>query len=44
LYSLIGVTYGGNGVSTFRIPKIVETPAPGLVWCIHNDDDYPILD
>jgi microcystin-dependent protein len=41
LFSLIGTTYGGNGVSTFKIPKIVDSPAPGSVWCIHTEDEYP---
>ena len=44
LFSLIGTVYGGNGQSTFRIPKIVDTPVPGSQWYIHTSDEYPELD
>jgi len=44
LFSLIGITYGGNGVSTFKIPKIVDTPVPGSLYYIHTEDDYPPVD
>jgi len=43
LFSLIGTVYGGNGVSTFRVPKIVDPPVPGSQWFIHVSDDYPEL-
>jgi len=41
LFSLIGTVYGGNGVGTFRVPKIVDSPVPGSQWYIHVTDDYP---
>lgn len=44
LFSLIGTTYGGNGQTTFRIPKIVDAPVPGAQWHIHSSDEYPELD
>lgn len=36
LYSLIGTTYGGNGTTTFALPKLAASE-PGTVWGICSD-------
>ncbi len=42
LYSLIGVTYGGDGRSTFNIPNLLGTePLPYMKYYIAIDGLYP---
>lgn len=45
LFALIGNSFGGDGSSHFRVPRITDTPIPGLFWFIHAyDDDFPEFD
>lgn len=48
LFALIGTTYGGDGQSTFALPKIAEISAPSsqaparsLMVCIAIEGNYP---
>lgn len=47
LYSLYGTTYGGDGITTFGIPKVSVTTAPGpggaqkLTTCVAVVGVYP---
>ena len=48
LFALIGTTYGGDGQSTFALPKIAEISAPSsqasarsLKVCIATEGNYP---
>ena len=42
LYSLLGTTYGGNGVETFAIPKLAPLAAQGPAYfiCV-SSGEYP---
>lgn len=40
LFNLIGTTYGGDGSSTFNVPKI-DAPAPGTSYVIAQVGVYP---
>ena len=40
LYSLLGTTYGGNGVTTFALPKL-SSPIQGLNFIIAVSGIYP---
>lgn len=40
LFSLIGTRYGGDGRTTFGLPKL-DPPAPGLSYVIAMDGVYP---
>lgn len=42
LYSLIGTTYGGNGVTSFKLPNLVGTePMPFMKYYISMNGIYP---
>jgi microcystin-dependent protein len=40
LFGLIGTTYGGDGSSTFNVPKI-DAPAQGMIYVIALFGVYP---
>lgn len=40
LFSILGTTYGGDGVSTFALPKLAA-PATGLNYVIAVNGIYP---
>ena len=40
LYSLVGTTYGGDGRTTFGLPKL-DPPAKGLRYVICVQGEYP---
>jgi microcystin-dependent protein len=40
LFSIMGTTYGGDGVNTFALPKL-SGPAPGLNYVIAVQGIYP---
>ena len=40
LFSLLGFTYGGDGKTTFALPKL-EAPAEGMTYVICTDGPYP---
>jgi microcystin-dependent protein len=42
LYSILGTTYGGDGVHTFNLPNLNTHPIKsGPVWLICVDGIYP---
>jgi microcystin-dependent protein len=42
LFSLIGVTYGGNGTSNFMLPNFLGfEPVPNMQYCIAVQGYYP---
>ena len=42
LFSLIGVTYGGNGTSNFMLPNFLGfEPVPNMQYCIVVQGYYP---
>jgi len=41
LFSLIGTTYGGNGTTTFALPK-VAAPLNGMLYCINLQTGYKL--
>ncbi|MGE0363328.1 MAG: tail fiber protein [Vicinamibacterales bacterium] len=41
LFALIGTTYGGNGVSTFRIPNLAAATPNGLTYSICHQGIFP---
>lgn len=42
LYSLIGITYGGNGSTTFMLPDLRGAePRPGMAYYIATQGIYP---
>lgn len=42
LFSLLGVTYGGDGRTTFGLPNLKgKEPVPGMSYCICTDGLYP---
>ena len=42
LFSLLGVTYGGDGRTTFALPDLRKhSPAPGLHFVIAIQGTYP---
>jgi microcystin-dependent protein len=41
LFSLLGTQFGGDGHSTFALPKL-EAPAPNLHWIICTEGLYPV--
>lgn len=43
LFSLLGTNFGGNGVSTFGLPKL-DAPAENLHWIIATEGIYPPRD
>jgi microcystin-dependent protein len=40
LYSLYGTTYGGDGRTSFALPKLAG-PTPGLRWCVALVGTFP---
>ena len=40
LYSLLGTMYGGNGTTTFALPKLAS-PLEGLMYVISTNGIYP---
>ncbi len=45
LYSLIGNTYGGDGVTTFALPNLQGAePIPNMHYCICLAGIYPTRD
>lgn len=42
LYSLLGITYGGDGITTFALPNLLGTePVPNTKYCIAREGLYP---
>jgi len=42
LYSIIGTTYGGNGITTFALPDLRGAePVPGMAYHIAMVGAYP---
>lgn len=42
LFSLIGITYGGNGSSTFQLPNLAgASPVSGMQYYICTQGIYP---
>lgn len=41
LYSLLGTSFGGNGVSYFQVPDLPNSPVPGASYYILNSGDFP---
>ncbi len=46
LFALIGTTYGGNGTTTFGLPKVMGPPlrggGMGMLYCIALSGPYPL--
>jgi hypothetical protein len=44
LFSLLGTTYGGNGVQTFGLPNLnnapLGTPPQNFTWCIGAGQEF----
>jgi microcystin-dependent protein len=41
LYSVLGAKYGGDGKTTFALPKLMTAPgAPQYIICVRGD--YPV--
>ncbi len=43
LFSIVGTTYGGDGMRTFGLPKL-SSPAPGLNYVMSRQGVYPSRD
>ena len=41
LYSILGITYGGNGQTTFALPDLRDVTPRGLQYCISLRGVYP---
>ncbi|MDC0666534.1 phage tail protein [Nannocystis radixulma] len=41
LFSLLGNTYGGDGRTTFALPKLESVPLAGLRYIIATEGVYP---
>jgi microcystin-dependent protein len=41
LYDLIGTTYGGDGQTTFALPKLAPIAPQGPSYCIAIEGVYP---
>tara|TARA_Y100001933_G_C18632175_1_gene410861 strand:- start:292 stop:534 length:243 start_codon:yes stop_codon:yes gene_type:complete len=42
LYSVVGLTYGGDGRTNFRLPDLRGAkPVNGMRYCISMDGQYP---
>lgn len=41
LFSLLGTTYGGDGRTTFALPKLAQVPVEGLRYIIALEGVYP---
>lgn len=45
LYSLLGVQFGGDGVTSFNLPNLIGTePAPNVKYYICTEGIYPMRD
>jgi len=43
LFALIGVTYGGNGSTTFGLPNMLgQEPQPGMNYYIVTEGLFPV--
>ncbi len=43
IFSLLGTTYGGDGRTTFALPKLTgKEPIPGSIYCICVEGIYPM--
>lgn len=40
LFALLGINFGGDGTTTFKLPKI-DSPIPGTMYCISVQGLYP---
>ncbi len=40
LFSIVGTTYGGDGITTFGLPKL-SAPTPGINYVISTTGMYP---
>jgi microcystin-dependent protein len=40
LFSIVGTTYGGDGITNFALPKL-SPPAPGANYIIATNGIYP---
>jgi microcystin-dependent protein len=43
LFSLLGTTYGGNGVSTFALPDLRSVAPNNMTYSICDEGVYPSL-
>ena len=43
IFSLLGTNFGGDGVRTFALPRLVDA-LPGAVWCFAVNGRYPSRD
>ena len=41
LFSLLGTTYGGDGISTFALPNMQATAPNNMTWCICDQGVFP---
>jgi microcystin-dependent protein len=41
LFSLLGTTFGGDGVKTFKLPDLREKSPEGTTWCIALLGNFP---
>jgi hypothetical protein len=41
LFSLLGTTYGGNGIETFALPNLLDSGIEGTSWVICVDGVFP---
>jgi microcystin-dependent protein len=44
LYSLLGTTYGGDGVTTFKLPNLSNAAPNGLTYFICTGGIFPSRD
>jgi hypothetical protein len=42
LFSLLGVTYGGNGQTTFALPDLRPIPPNGMTYSICTEGTWPV--
>jgi hypothetical protein len=40
IFSLVGTNFGGDGKTTFALPRLGEA-LPGTVWCFAVNGQYP---
>jgi hypothetical protein len=40
IYSLVGTNFGGDGTTTFALPRLGDA-LPGTVWCFSVNGQYP---
>jgi microcystin-dependent protein len=44
LYSLLGTTYGGDGVHTFALPDLTKAAPNGMTYAICTEGAFPQRD